>query len=153
MRILALDLATTTGFCVIENGKILESGVWDLSRTKDEHYGHQFDKLIQLLSSEYYSCHDLTIAYEQAHFRSGPATRIGVGMNSAVLWFCAKHDIKPVSVHTATLKKWATGNGRAGKDEMIAKATEWLGREPIDDNEADAVCLAKYVEEQCNSIN
>jgi len=42
------------------------------------------------------------------------------------------------------LKKWATGKGNAGKGEMLAYAKKVLGRNPIDDNEADAVALAEY---------
>ena len=47
---------------------------------------------------------------------------------------------KPVG----TIKKFATGNGRAGKPLIIAAARSW-GFEPADDNEADALALLHYL--------
>jgi hypothetical protein len=55
------------------------------------------------------------------------------------------------------LKKFATGNGRASKDDMIKKANMLVGEkgfhpehnhEITDDNEADAICLLAYAESQ-----
>jgi len=45
-------------------------------------------------------------------------------------------DIDHVEVPPATLKKWATGNGRASKDEMAAALPP--GPCPANDNEVDA---------------
>ena len=42
------------------------------------------------------------------------------------------------------LKKFATGKGQAGKPAMIAAAEPIIGRDPIDDNEADAVRVARW---------
>ncbi len=55
----------------------------------------------------------------------------------------ADHDIEIMPVHTATLKKFATGSGRASKVEMIeaAKARGWI---PQDDKEAAVVLLLEY---------
>ena len=60
-----------------------------------------------------------------------------------VLAFAAEHNIELMPVHTATLKKFATGSGRANKDDMVqaAKARGWS---PQDDNEADAQLLLDY---------
>lgn len=41
----------------------------------------------------------------------------------------------------ATLKKYATGRGNAGKPEMAVAAYKRLGREPGDDNQVDALWL------------
>ena len=43
---------------------------------------------------------------------------------------------------TGEIKKAATGNGGASKALMMSAAKVKLGRDPEDDNEADAVCLA-----------
>ena len=45
MRIIGLDQGTKTGYAVMEDGVIVESGVWNFTRTKDEHYGHMFNKI------------------------------------------------------------------------------------------------------------
>lgn len=41
----------------------------------------------------------------------------------------------------ASLKKYATGRGNAGKPEMAVAAYKRLGREPADDNQVDALWL------------
>jgi hypothetical protein len=46
-------------------------------------------------------------------------------------------------VHTATLKKFSTGSGRANKQDMI-KAAKEQGWNPEDDNKADACFLLEY---------
>lgn len=51
------------------------------------------------------------------------------------------------SIKPTTLKKWATGNGRASKDQMMAAARARFGWEGGDHNEADAVLLWHYVDE------
>jgi len=138
--ILSLDMATVTGYSVIENGIVRESGVWDFNRAKGEHYGHMFLKLIEKLEEKYED--GMCVAYELAHHRAGAPTRIGVGMNGAVLQFCALHNIKDIiSVHTAIIKKWATGNGRADKADMKHWASQKVGRQINDDNEADAIAV------------
>jgi crossover junction endodeoxyribonuclease RuvC len=52
-----------------------------------------------------------------------------------------------VDVAPGTLKKYATGKGNAGKDEMIAAAIRRFGFEGSDNNEADAFllwCMASH---------
>jgi crossover junction endodeoxyribonuclease RuvC len=50
-------------------------------------------------------------------------------------------DIDYYPIAPSTLKKWATGNGRADKDEMVKTARD-LWPECPDDNSADAFLLA-----------
>jgi len=148
--ILALDTATQTGWARIsDDGKLMDSGTFCLRDKPKDSYGTMFNKLTRFISE----CDGLympnrltTIAYEQAHFRSGPSTRIGVGCNTVVLMACDSMQIQPFSVHTASLKKWATGNGRASKDDMMA----WAGQhcDIIDDNHADAIAVGMYAYEK-----
>jgi Holliday junction resolvasome RuvABC endonuclease subunit len=56
---------------------------------------------------------------------------------------CADNALSLTHVENRTLKKWATGNGNAKKDEMLA-AIQALGYEVDDDNEADACHLWRY---------
>jgi len=52
-----------------------------------------------------------------------------------------------VDVPPATLKKYATGRGNCGKDEMIAAAIRRFGFAGCDNNEADAYllwCMARH---------
>lgn len=51
---------------------------------------------------------------------------------------------EPEFVNVATLKKWATGDGRADKQKMIDMMKRRYGLTPYDDNEADACHLYYY---------
>lgn len=53
------------------------------------------------------------------------------------------HDLELpfVEINPATLKKYATGGGKAGKPEMVSCARERFGYTGFDDNEADALLI------------
>lgn len=53
---------------------------------------------------------------------------------------CDDFGIKAVGVGVGTIKKRATGNGRASKEEVIERAIA-MGIHPVDDNEADAIAI------------
>jgi hypothetical protein len=146
--ILALDCATKTGWCLLKDGKVLESGVQDFSKTRGESNGMLFLKFRKWLR-EMIAPNPLIgvtvidlIVYESAHHRGGAATEIACNLTGRVQETCADMGIEYVACHTGTLKKFATGNGAASKEKMIELAAVILRRPPIDDNEADAVHLA-----------
>jgi len=151
MNVLALDLGTKTGWALYENGRI-ESGVQDFSKKRGESNGMLFLHFNRWLGGMAinHARPDL-IVYEQPHHRGGAATEIAVNLAGRVQEWCAMADVNHTSVHSMTLKKWATGSGRASKSDMIAKALrcgfEHLG-EIIDDNHADALLLLKYALEE-----
>jgi hypothetical protein len=82
-------------------------------------------------------------AYEQAHHRGGAATEICVNLTGRVQECCVDNGIECMAITTGELKKSAGVRHNSKKPEMIEKAREIIGREPIDDNEADAILLAK----------
>ena len=51
---------------------------------------------------------------------------------------------EPEFVNPTTLKKWAAGDGRATKAQMIAACKSRYGIVPVDDNAADACHLFYY---------
>ena len=57
--------------------------------------------------------------------------------------WCAEHGLEHAAVHSATIKKNATGKGNAGKDAVMA-AMRGRGFTPADDNEADALALLDW---------
>ena len=143
--ILGLDCGTKTGWAITRNdGSIWESGVQDFSKRRGESNGAMFLRFRNWLHELMTHCQLEFVAYEQAHHRGGAATEIGVNLAGRVQEQCAALGIEYAAVHTATLKKWATGSGRAEKSQMIAKVQPMLGRAPIDDNEADAVMIAAW---------
>lgn len=152
--ILALDCATKTGWCLLKDGKVYESGVQDFSKTRGESNGAMFLRFRHWLMEMWSRQGELNppgisfVAYEQAHHRGGAATEIAVNLTGRIQEHCEDYGPAYVSVHTGTLKKFASGNGAASKEKMMELAAVILGRQPIDDNEADAVHLALWAWKQ-----
>lgn len=166
MNILALDLATHTGWALYEAGR-LESGVETFEPKRHESRGMRFIAfnrwLEQIATVEQMIRGDQSrlgppashrvprieiIVYEQAHHRGGAATEIAAGFVTRVHEFCAVHGIEYAAVHSATLKKFVTGKGNADKAAVsIAVVNRWAPHRSalwIDDNEADALALLHY---------
>jgi Holliday junction resolvasome RuvABC endonuclease subunit len=143
MNILALDLGTKTGFALLDEGQ-LESGTVVFDVKRGESAGMRYIRFNRWLATVALHISGPPrvglIVYEAAHQRGGAATEIAAGFTTRVQEFCAARGIEHASVHTATLKKWTTGNGHAKKPEMIAAVSErW--KKVTDDDEADAIAL------------
>ena len=146
MNILALDCATKTGWALLFDGHI-ESGVQDFSKRRGESNGMMFLRFRGWLESTFSRSVEFggVVAYEQAHHQGGAATEICVNLTGRAQEFAASVAAETMAPHTATIKKFATGKGNAGKDAMMAYFRRETGREPIDDNEADAYALLRFV--------
>ena len=57
---------------------------------------------------------------------------------------CEQRKIPYTNVHSTSLKKWVTDNGRASKEDMIDYANRFTRKIIIDDNEADAIHIARW---------
>ena len=84
------------------------------------------------------------VVYEMQHQRGGAASEIAAGFASHVQAWCAFRKIEHTSVHTATLKKFATGHGRADKSSVIDAVRRRWKPDVVSDDEADAVALAHW---------
>ena len=150
MKILALDTAQKTGWCIYDTDekRIIESGMQDMTKRRGESNGLLFMRFRTWMKTMTGLLPDLgLIAYEQAHMR-GAGTEICIGLTSIVQEVAAKIGIESAPVHTGTLKKFATGSGNAKKPAMMDAAEKIIGRRPIDDNEADAVLLSLYAAQE-----
>ncbi len=148
MNVLALDCSLKTGWATLINGRI-ESGVQDFTKKRGESNGLVFMRfnawLDSMILNNFCGKNEFNlIVYEQAHHRGGAATEICVGMTTRVQEFAHRIGAECMPVHTATLKKYATGSGRAGKNDMMDAFMKIFGYKPVDDNEADAYWLLKY---------
>lgn len=152
--VLALDLATKTGWALRDRSGNLESGVQEFELKRGESAGMRFLRfrkwmkdMIALgeLGTKYSQNEPGLILFEQAHHRGGAATQLCVGLVTNVLADAAQHGVEHMSVHSATLKKFATGSGKSSKEEMITKAKEFYPNVILlDDNHADALLMLKY---------
>lgn len=143
MKVLALDLGTHTGWALAENGG-LESGVQVFDVKRGESPGMRylrFNRWLEEMAGA--DPKPDVVVFEQAHHRGGAATEVAAGFSTRVLEFCARHGIEHASVHTATLKKFATGKGNADKTLMVEAARKFK-LDLADDNEADALWILEW---------
>jgi Holliday junction resolvasome RuvABC endonuclease subunit len=83
--------------------------------------------------------------YETPFARGRDATRSLWGI-AGIIEACATNAGLPVvDVAVPTIKKFATGHGKASKDQMIIAAKR-MGYKGSNEHEADAVCLLRYAE-------
>lgn len=146
--ILCLDIATKTGYAVIDNkGVILDSGTFNFSKkSKDSDLSRvvKFREAINQMLTKHPQIR--SFVFERVDFSKYTMAHAVHHQLLSVLMLSA-HDFnkKLVSVSVGTLKKHSTGNGRASKEEMIDAASKSFPMIDIgDDNEADALNVANW---------
>lgn len=147
MRILALDLGTTTGWACSNPGLQTTYGKWELAPKKHEDSGM---RLVKFQSSlDQFKTLDL-IVYEEVSFRQHGSAAIIYGqlLGALMLWAKAR-GIRYTGVPVGTIKKHATGGGKANKLTMIKAANDKFDFvvEPLKDSDhdiADALHLLDY---------
>ena len=85
---------------------------------------------------------DLVI-HSQPFARGQAATRLLWGMAGVLEAAAHNHGAVVLDVTDSTIKKFATGSGKADKDAMIA-AAQFMGYTGDNEHEADAFCLLHY---------
>jgi Holliday junction resolvasome RuvABC endonuclease subunit len=150
MLILALDVGTSTGWALLGATGRIESGTQRFDLKRGESPGMRFIAFTRWLAEVARVPDDAApspielIAFEQPHHRGGAATELLIGFTTRIVEFCARHGIQHAAVHSATLKRWATGDARADKQLMRAACAARWGHMPQTDDEADAVALVYY---------
>jgi len=147
INILSIDSGTKTGWATLIHGSI-DSGVQDFSLKRGESAGMRFFNFRSWLNRMLNKFKVDIVIYEQAHHRGGPATMIGVGLVTRIQEECDIREIQYMPLHSATLKKFATGKGNASKELMLKSARETWGDLVADDNEADALWLMEYARKE-----
>lgn len=150
INLLALDIATETGWCTeIVKGHIV-SGVWDLTPRKNESKGI---RLIKFKASLHEVCKSESInliVFEGAVSYSKFPNHVGVELQGVLKLFCEENGIEYRSYMPTEIKKFASGKGNAKKDVMIQIAQTKYGMQGNNDNEADAICLYHLA---CKDLN
>ena len=141
-KILALDLASRTGWAHSDG----HGGVIDL-RNKQKDWGQMGHRFSYELRELLQQCPTDKIVCELPPNRLlGAARMILLGLHWQARAIAFEHVIPFVNVPVPTLKKWATGDGRASKEDMVEAARKMSGTEPVDDNHADAILICKWGE-------
>lgn len=149
MLLLALDLATKTGWAFGPAGQRPRSGVLDLGR--EESHARRASRLFEFVHDKL-ALGTAAIGFEQVLLwarrgrveRTELALKLAGAVELAVQAMPApRARICPLNV--ATVTKFWTGRGRylgrGDRKRAMVRAAEWRGFSPADDNEADALAL------------
>lgn len=147
MNILALDLATTTGWAALK-GERVESGVWKNPTRHCDGPGEFFHAFNAWLLDMKRWHAPAMVAFEMTHPHSGKAQMVSYGLISRVQEWAYDHDLPLLSVYPNTLKKFMTGDGHAFKETMIEAIAKRWGMQVSDDNQADALGVLAWALKQ-----
>lgn len=152
--ILALDIGTTCGWAFSKADKITGWGVEDFRVKGDDPHtrGLRFTRFAKWLH-EWGGVEEVLIESVGAFQHSQAAIEVYYGMLAVIRMFCSDWRIPLRGMHTSTLKKQFTGNGRADKLEMCALAHRlgWRGGIPgtaQDHDAADACALIVCIQKE-----
>ena len=143
-QVLSLDIATHTGYHSVHG-----SGTWDFTESMRRNVNKQhkaFRETVMNYIVEHGIRHivaeDVSAGTSAGGFKSSVKLAEFRGI---LLEICDTLDLpEPTFINPSTVKKWATGNGRADKKMMIDFCISRWGINPIDDNEADATHIFMY---------
>lgn len=138
MNIIAFDLGATIGWACnapFAGGHKLFTGL----------RAHRQGQLLAWLPHMLSGGLDLVV-YETPFARGRDATRCGWGSAGVIEAAASLAGLPVIDVAVATIKKFATRDGRASKDMMI-RAAQRLGYQGSNEHEADAFWLLKYAEQ------
>jgi crossover junction endodeoxyribonuclease RuvC len=145
--LLALDLGGQVGFAFGAPGGLVEHG--SVRLPSDRGNGRYFAWWGQWLADHLDAWRPQLVVYEapiitgaKTHFQT--AFRL-IGLAAVTLEVATNHGARCEPANNSKVKKFATGNGRAGKSDMIA-AMQARGWEPDSQHAADALGVFLWAE-------
>lgn len=140
-QVLALDIATHCGYY-----SVLESGTWNFTESLRRN-GNKMHKDFRDTLITFITQHGIRqIVAEDVNVNNHFFDMRRLSELRGILFeVCDELDLpEPEFVNVATLKKWATGDGRADKAKMMQACIDRYHFTPQDDNAADACHLFYY---------
>ncbi|MFM7012037.1 MAG: hypothetical protein ACKO0Z_22360 [Betaproteobacteria bacterium] len=141
--ILALDLASVTGWAIGDESSTKQSGITKLSRkvgfSEDGSRYLSLRTFLMAKRAEYETFEAIFYEQVQRHVSTYSAQMYG-GFKAVTLVFAEQSKIPVYGFGVGEIKKHATGSGVASKDQMMGWARE-SGYSPADHNEADALAI------------
>lgn len=138
-RLLALDVATNTGFCCSAG-----SGTWDLRPKRDESAGMRLIRFKAKLNEVVKADDIKLIVFERSAGFHQNAVIVQSELHGVLKLFCEENGIEYKAYSASEIKRFATGKGNAKKDAMIDAAKSKYGINVIDDNHADALHIYHF---------
>ena len=140
-HVLALDIATHTGYYSVH-----ESGTWNFTESKKRNNFRQHKDFRDTLLSFIKDYGILQVVAEDVNVNNHFCDMRKLSEFRGILLEISDELSlpEPIFINVATLKKWATGNGRATKTDMVQACIDKYRYTPVDDNAADACHLFHY---------
>ena len=143
-KVLALDIATNTGWAFLDGDKIF-SGEWDLSIKKGQHPGRKLGVLWFKLRAVHNQWGIKSIVYERPGHLQGSARKVLPAIQGAIEMWGYVEKIPCKSYSPKEIKKYATGNGNANKEQMLEAArNKWPDLSIHGHDQADALWLLDF---------
>jgi len=134
MILLAIDPGLTGGLAIFRGPDPLLSAGYKLG--KHSRYVALRNSLEYVLDA-----HSVThMAWEEPVMQGNAGASINRQLGVIQL-VAESHGLPFVSINPATLKKWATGSGKASKEDMATAIRATFGLSPATDGEVDALCV------------
>lgn len=143
--ILALDIATTSGWAVMSNGKIQDTGHFTLRDMN--HYHLQILELIDLWKPCYVIAAKPTRFYNTVflHGKYFGAAMVALGKRGLEFWMDKTAAGKPTLPVDSKMKKSIIGKGKCEKQDIM----DFAGVQQED--EADSIMFCHYLEKTLNA--
>ena len=121
-KVLGIDIGTNLGWCYGTGPG--EYGVWRLkSKLSTERPGRPFLDAFNRLSDLIGKNKIEGVAFEEITFLTNAAGQEKhFGLRATMFMVCEMFEIPALGINVSSLKKFATGRGRADKDEMVNAA-------------------------------
>lgn len=137
MGILALDIATTTGWATAH-----ASGTWNFKPKRGESEGMRVFRFRATVKEIIQSSDITVVSYERPAGQHKSSIMVASEMIGVLKHLCEELKVNYASYSASEIKKHWTGKGNANKEAMIAEAKKRFPQlEIIDDNHADALAL------------
>jgi hypothetical protein len=140
--ILALDLATTTGWALRSADGQIVSGAVSFRPSRYDGGGIRYLRFRAWLDSTAQDTAGIgVIHYEEVRRHlSTDAAHVHGGLLATLTSWCEQRSIAYQGVPVGTIKRFIAGKGNADKAAVIAAVRD-RGFRPADDNEADAIAI------------
>jgi hypothetical protein len=142
---LALDLGQQTGWALRQASGLITNGCHGFKPGRFEGGGMPLLRFAAWLEELHRSTGPIAQVYFEevrAHKGTAAAHTYGAFLGQLAAW-CEQRGIAYQGVPVGTIKKHATGQGNASKDQVMA-AMRALGFDPADHNAADALALLQW---------
>jgi hypothetical protein len=145
--VLALDLASTTGWALRGRDDRITSGTITFKASRFEGGGMRYLRFQNWLNEIAKLAGPFDrIVFEEVRHVSTDSSHVYGGLLATLTAWGEHHNVPYEGVPVGTIERFATGRGNADKAAMIA-AMRARGFHPSDDNEADALALLLWATE------